>query len=446
LAGVTLVDPGRLGPGVYFVDRYANTANTVTFGQGIISHQVAGEWWRYAAWYGPDRRVRVGRQPSGGGWEIVVLPMSLQRNDSHNCISLGISAADGRLHVCAGAHGAAMAYTRTVAGAVDDVPAWRATLFATPTDTLAGVAIGNMTYPVFTGKPDGGLLFWYRNGGPSNGRARLAEYDGTWRLLGDVTRSTGTWTAWNGATSTSRYLYSPAPQYDGTRLHLVGTWRESNPAVLCAPNTIANHHVVHVYSDDHGRTWRNGAGTQVAATGVDPLSVNDPGILADSNTDTRYALQVPSLAVGPAGLIGYLGNYVRGGLLPDGCVNNEAERIQKAGEHARWRDAQGWHNSSVVVAGQNVFCQYPSGRAGRGHIVFGSNGDMHVLYSGLRIYSATPPDYNDWSLTFNGPAYLNAFGEFQIDRTRQDHVSVLYCERSTGNTSPVWVREFVLGP
>ena len=304
LAGVTLVDPGRLGPGVYFVDQYANTANTVTFGQGIISHQVAGEWWRYAAWYGPDRRVRVGRQPSGGGWEIVALPMSLQRDDSHNCISLGISAADGRLHVCAGAHGAAMAYTRTVAGAVDDVPAWRATLFATPTDTLAGVAIGNMTYPVFTGKPDGGLLFWYRNGGPSNGRARLAEYDGTWRLLGDVTRSTGTWTAWNGATSTSRYLYSPAPQYDGTRLHLVGTWRESNPAVLCAPNTIANHHVVHVYSDDHGRTWRNGAGTQVAATGVDPLSVNDPGILADSNTDTRYALQVPSLAVGRPGSSG----------------------------------------------------------------------------------------------------------------------------------------------
>jgi hypothetical protein len=48
-------------------------------------------------------------------------------------------------------------------------------------------------------------------------------------------------------------------------------------------------------------------------------------------------------------------------------------------------------------------------------------------------------------LSFNGPDFLNAFGEFQIDRTRQDRISVLYCERSTGSTSPVWVREFALG-
>jgi hypothetical protein len=64
---------------------------------------------------------------------------------------------------------------------------------------------------------------------------------------------------------------------------------------------------------------------------------------------------------------------------------------------------------------------------------------------GCGIYSATAPDYNDWSLTFNGPESLNAFGEFQIDRTRNDQVSVLYCERSTRSTSPVWVREFALG-
>jgi hypothetical protein len=156
-------------------------------------------------------------------------------------------------------------------------------------------------------------------------------------------------------------MYHAAPQYDGARLYLAGTWRESNPAVICAPG-----------------------------------------------------------------------------------VNDEAERIRKVGEHARWRDAQGWHNSTVMVGGQNVFCQYPPGRAGRGHLVFGPNGAMHVVYSGLRIYSATPPDYNDWSLTFNGPAYLNAFGEFQIDRTLRDRISVLYCEQSTRSTSPVWVRDFTL--
>ena len=448
---VTLIDPGRLDPaGLFFIDEWKNTANGVIFGQGLISHQHQGQWWQYAAWYGSNRKVKVARKDPTGVWETVTLDIPIPTNDSHDSIALGISTLDGRLHLAAGGHNEPIKYTRI--GLLDP---WTVANWSTPSDTLAGTTIGDTTYPTFTSLPNGGLLFWYRNGGSSNGRLRLARYDGeTWTVAGDVTSSTGTYTATFKSppnTSATRGFYWVPPLYSDGKVHLIGTWREGDPDVVLVPyaGVIANHHAVYVYSEDDGLTWRNNNGTLVAATGSDPISVADVNTLVDNATDTRYGLQVPTMATGPNGLIGYLPDYVRGSNVgSDGAVSSETERVQKTGQHPRFRSpiTGAWTARTVSVNGTDVLCQYPTGRAGRGQMVFGPDSTMYVFYTGFRVYSAPPPNYNNWTLRFWGPDYLNAFGEAQIDRSREaeGRVSFLYIEEGAGSTAAVCVRDFIL--
>lgn len=450
-----ILNPGRVGLGLYFVDSYNNTANTSIHGQGTVAHQAAnGAWWRYAAWYGVDRNVRVGRQDPDGAWDVATLPIALGPNDSHNTIALGVSRGDGRLHLVAGQHADPMFYTRTATGSLDLPGPWLATGFAAPSSTLAGTVVGDLTYPTFTATPGGDLLYWYRNGGSGNGRMRLATYESStsmWTVVGDVSSAVGNYTAPNGIVSATRNLYWAAPVYgaDGA-LHIIGMWREGNVNVRCNPGQpFLNHHVVHVRSTDNGLTWLNGAGEQVAETGVTPLAVGAPGILADPNTDIPYCIQALSAsALGPGGAIGYLPDYVRGGRMGTDCVYSEAFRIDRASHHPRWRDPVTgiWGHQTIQVDGVDVDCEYPVGRAGRGHFAWGPNGHAYAFLAGLRVYSAPPP-YTNWTPTFDGPGEgLKAFGEMQIDRTREaeGRVAFLYAEQSTGSSGPVCVREFVL--
>jgi hypothetical protein len=455
-----LVGSGQIGVAKYFVDQFGANPSTVNFAQALVSHLAPDGWWQYAAWYAPNSALTLARRHDDEGvWESITLPFGLQHNDSHNSINLGISTADGRLHVAAGQHNDPVRYTRSYAGFVDDgfEAVWGAGTFEAPSATLAGAVVGELTYPTFTAKPDGGLLFWYRNGRSTNGRMRLAEYAaGAWSLLGDVTSSAGSWTAPNNrAVSTSRNFYWAHPAYgpDGV-LHVAGTWNEGNPAVLQVPTApVAQHHIVYVTSPDHGRTWYGSAGTQIATTGSDPIHVNKPGIhVPASTTDTRYALLVPDLALGPGGLVAVLADYVSPDLLtnsPKHVVDMD-QRVAYAGNHPRWRDPNGvWSAQSVKVNGQFVFNRYPAGRlaATRGKLVFGTDGAMHVIHSGVRICSATAPDYDDWQVTFRGQNYLYAFGEMGgIDRSRPDRVSVLYIEQAPAGatSSAVCVRDFLL--
>lgn len=453
---ITLANSGRIGVAKYFVDQYGGNPSTVSFGQALVSYATTDGWWQYAAWYAPNNAVMLARRNPLGEWSSIALPFGLRANDSHNSINLGVSRLDGTLHIAAGQHNDLIQYTRSYVGFLDDGAAatWLPSAFEPMTGDLLGTAIGVTTYPTFTGKPDGGLLFWYRNGGPGAGRMRLAEYDGAWALVGDVTSSSGSWTAPNnGAVSTSRNFYWAHPVYDGDRLHLAGTWREGNSAVLQVPTApIAQHHIVYVYSDDHGRTWFNTAGAQVGATGTDPFGVNDAVHVPNATTDTRYAIQVSDICVGPNGLIGILPDYVSPDLLTNSPkhVVSMSQRSDLAGEHPRWYDVTSgvWDAVTVKIGTTHVFNRYPPGRfaATRGKLTFGPSGDMHVLFSGVRVCSASAPNYDDWRVVEAGQNYFYAFGEFQVDRSRPGRVSVLYIEQApTGDTScAVRVRDFLL--
>jgi hypothetical protein len=447
----TLVDPGRVGLGKAFTDQYGGNPSSVIYGQPLVSHQTPAGWWQYAAWYAPDNTLTLARRNPAGTWEIITLPIALQVDDSHNCIVLGVSTADGRLHVCAGQHADPMFYTRSAEGAVDDEPAWDADLFEPVTSTLAGTVVGELTYPTFTATPSGGLLFWYRNGHSGNGVMRAAEYEaGAWTLLGGVTSATGNWAAPNDAVSPTRNFYWTHPIYDGNGvLHLAGTWREANTAVLCSPGMITNHHVVYVTSPDHGRTWHNGAGVQVATTGADPIGVDDPGIHLPSFTNTNLAHQVSDLAFGPGGLVGILPDYVDPSLLTGSpkCVTTMDERFTKAGQGPRWLLNGVWDAEMIRVGGTIVRTGYPTGRKAstRGRLAFAPDGDMVVIFSGLRICSASiATGYTDWTVDEDGANTAYATGEIGgVDRSRESEglLSVLYMQRD----GRICVRDILLG-
>ena len=438
----TLVDPGRLGFAKLFSDQYGGNPSSVIYGQPLVGYENDGHW-QVAGWYGRDNSVRLARRDPSGTWTTITLPISLRVDDSHNCIALSVSPQDGRLHVVAGQHNDPIFYTRSYEGFLADgsEAPWNASIFESVTDTLAGVAVGQLTYPTFVHKPSGGLLFAYRIGTSGNGTMRLAEYeDGAWTLLGAVSSARGTWLAPNGGSSTSRNLYWAHPLYDdGGRLHLTGTWREASQSVLCSPGMITNHHVLYVYSDDDGRTWRNGAGTQVATTGSDPIGVNDPGIHIPSFTSTNLAHQVSDLALGP-GVLGILPDYVDPTLLSGSpkCVATMAERFSKAGQGPRWLAAGVWDAEMVKVGGTGsaniVKTGYPAGRGAstRGRMAFSPTGDMVIIFSGLRILSAPAPDYSTWTVDENGANTAYAFGEAAgLDRSREADglLSVLYMMR-----------------
>ncbi len=462
-----VLDSGRIGLAKYFIGQWGGNPSTTTYGQALTSYQVGGQWWQYAAWYGTNNLVRVARKDPSGTWETVVLSdMALHYNDEHNVLAFGISASDGRLHLVAGQHGNPMQYTASAPNMLDDTPPWTANLFSPSTATLGGTVVGNdLTLPTFTSKPDGGLLFWIRRGTSGNGRLHLCEYEaGTWTVLGDVTSATGNWTAPNGAVSPNRNLYWAPPLYGHGNLHLIGTWREANQAVL-VPSTapMANHHIVYCYSEDDGRTWRNNAGTTVATTGSNPISVGDPGISTGQPTyDCRNSIQCYDMCVGPNGLIGYLPDYVDGALLTaangasyPGYVATLAERDKWASEHPRWRvpPASGWAGGtwpavSIKIGGTHLFSSWPPGRhtCTRGKMVFTPAGDMVVVHSGLLVCSARAAEnYADWTLDVPSGA---GFGDLMIDRSRQDEgiVSVLTIEQAPpgATASAVLVRDIAL--
>src|ERR1041384_1281669 len=100
---------------LYFVS-FDGLVNNASYQQNaIVSH--AG--FQYAAWYTASRAAVIARRrlPSGA-WETLVLPHSLSTNDSHNSISLGISPADGRLHVAMDTHDSVVFYVKSEAGLV----------------------------------------------------------------------------------------------------------------------------------------------------------------------------------------------------------------------------------------------------------------------------------------------------------------------------------------
>ncbi len=431
----TQLDPSAL----YFVS-YDGLVNNGSFQQdAIVSH--AG--YQYAAWYTADRSAVVARRElPAGGWEKAVLPHKLSADDSHNVISLGISPADGRLHIAMDTHNTKVFYLKSEAGLASSPASrtWSAARFGAVQRTVDGTDLGAITYPQFVLTPERRLQLSYRTGGSGNGTNELAEYNGTsWRKQGKWSSATGAWTAPNGVTSTTRNMYLHGLTYgrDG-RLHAAFTWREGNTGVLCAPGGLSNHDTGYVYSDDRGRTWRDNTGIAVGTTGGAQVAVS-PNLVVDPLGPNHGLMNQESQAIDSGGSPHVVISYVPGRFTQ--CVTGyAADRVRWGRTFHLVRNADGsWTKREVPI---------PPDATGRTRIVFDRTDNAYLIMPYGRIVSASKASgWTDWTLVFDRPG-MNAFGEVNVDYSRlssEGVLSVFYQQRSSGVTpSAVRVADFRL--
>lgn len=133
------------------------------------------------------------------------------------------------------------------------------------------------TYPRFFNDSDGDLYFIFRQGGSGGGDTLFRRYNsqtGSWQQTGMLISREGRYPDWDN--STSRNAYINGIGFDANdRLHLSWIFRETG----ATPRS--NHDVHYAYSDDHGTTWFNNAGTKIAdMPAKNPIQLADPGIVA----------------------------------------------------------------------------------------------------------------------------------------------------------------------
>lgn len=241
------VELSTVGPGWA-----ANSVNAVVFRKNALASDGVDQ---YIAYYDGDGVVTLGkRKLAGGPWHVQRTPYQGNARDAHNTISIMVDGA-GYLHLAWDHHNNALHYARSVA------PGSLA-MRAAP---MTGRDEGSLSYPEFFRLADGGLLFFYRDGGSGRGNLVLNRYDPTtmaWtRLHANLIDGEG-----------RRNAYWQACVDGAGTVHVSWVWRES-------PDVASNHDMAYARSRDGGLTWEDSSGKPYA------LPINAAG--------AEYAARIP---------------------------------------------------------------------------------------------------------------------------------------------------------
>lgn len=211
-----------------------NSVNAVVFRKNsLVTH---GDQ-QYIAFYDPQANVVLGKRQLGSdAWELKTTPYKGNALDAHNSISLMVDGA-GTLHLAWDHHNNPLRYARGVRpGALE----------LTDKLPMTGQNERSVSYPEFYRQPDGGLLFFYRDGGSGRGNLVINRYDTAtqaWtRLHSNVISGEGRRNAY----------WQAFLDHQGT-LHLSWVWRES-------PDVASNHDMAYARSRDGGRSWETSQG------------------------------------------------------------------------------------------------------------------------------------------------------------------------------------------
>jgi hypothetical protein len=461
---VTLLRNTTLSSNATTVKSYDTNVNVASYRhQGILYYG----GYQYVSWYnGNARNVIVARRTfnsstlAAGSWTWAYVNFTLAAGaDSHNVISMGISPNDGRLHLAIGTHGGQLYWISTKAKTATG-STWDNTVFggtaSTPAAPVTGLgssaATGNVTYPYFVNAGDSAktLQLAYRTGSSGNGQLQLAEYTpntsttstGTWKVIGQFTGSTGSYTQ-NNITSTTRNAYPHGFTYDyAGRLHMAFTWRENLSTAFissCGTSTINNHDTAYVYSDDKGRTWKNSAGTQVGKTGSSQITVSSSGIVVDTLAVGRDLMNQETQIMDRNNLFHAMISYVPGRYQSTCATSRSVSQ-----PFHLWRSATGaWTKVEMKLGGADVNQGYD-----RSKMFFGLSNNLYVVLPDLRIVGATAStNWTDWTLLYDGRS-LGNYGETIIDYnlTRlANGVSVMYMKNTSSTTGELHVLDFKTG-
>lgn len=257
LAGCAVVPQGGDAPAVKIVDVAdgwaRNSVNAVVFRKNsLVTH---GDE-QYIAFYDADARVVLGKRRLGSdAWTLRTTQFTGNARDAHNSISLMVDGA-GYVHLAWDQHNNALRYARSLRpGALelgDRLP-------------MTGRDERSVSYPEFHRQPDGGLLFFYRDGGSGRGNLVINRYDPAaqaWtRLHGNLISGEG-----------RRNAYWQSFLDPRGTLHVSWVWRES-------PDVASNHDLAYARSRDGGLTWETSDGR--------------PYALPITATSAEYAARIP---------------------------------------------------------------------------------------------------------------------------------------------------------
>lgn len=392
---------------------YGGYLNGESFQQeGVLTFQ----GYQYAAFWNNRRHVVMARrQLSSGAWSTFEFTdYTNTADDAHNTISLGVCPADGTLHVAFDHHTNDLHYRKSVADFVT-APAsatWAANSFSATTSALvAGTTVAQVTYPRFVTEPGGHkLLFAARIGTSGSGDEVLWEYDGAshvWQSLGMLISGI--------ADSINAYLHGLSYTPGGTRLHVAWCWRETS-------NASTNHDLFYAYSDDHGRTFKNNAGTVIATTGSATINKSSSGAKVWTIGQNRGLINQEHMTVDQAGRV-----HVLLGHMPDAQVDDTSF------ESARGK-SQYFH---YLRATDGMWSRHPMGYPVvlnfRGKLGAARSGNLYAVLPDLRIAAAAPPVFSTWTLLSSGDAG-RFFSDPLVDTARllgEDTLTVIYPVKSS---------------
>jgi hypothetical protein len=256
----------NLGNKKYGDTRFSNKINGCSFQQEVMATHMG---YQYIGYYDGKRQVCLARRKLPlGKWDIIRFDdYTFKNNDAHNTISIGISPANGTIHIAFDHHGHPLHYRVSKKGAATNPrrSKWRQSLFSPIISELEKGKSIKITYPRFWQTPDGGLQFCYRHRGSGNGIRMLVDYEpktGTWCNTRQIDSSKGRYGKSNSRCSyPNGYTYGPKGY-----LHTTWVWREGPKS--------ANHDLMYSYSKDNGVTWLNSNGDKLTK----PAAVDTPGI------------------------------------------------------------------------------------------------------------------------------------------------------------------------
>jgi hypothetical protein len=196
---------------------------------------------QFISFYNANGAVVIGKRKAGTSkWQLKQTAYTGNIKDAHNSISMMVDG-DGYLHLAWDHHNSSLNYCRSIAPL---------SLELTDKILMTGVNENSVSYPEFYKMPNGGLLFFYRDGGSGRGNLVLNYYSITgkrWtRLHDNLIDGEG-----------KRNPYWQTCVDDKGVIHLSWVWRES-------PDVASNHDMCYARSPDGGLTWEKSTGQKYA--------------------------------------------------------------------------------------------------------------------------------------------------------------------------------------
>jgi hypothetical protein len=269
------------------------------------------------------------------------------------------------------------------------------------------------------------MLFSARIGESGSGDEYLWEYDTathSWISIGKYLDGTS-----HASATVNAYLHGLTYTRGGNRLHASWCWRET-------PDATTNHDLFYVYSDDHGRTWKDNAGATIATSGASFVKTTTTSAKVWTINQNRGLINQEHMAVDSAGRV-----HVLLGHMPDAQADdsNFTSARTKSQYFHYWRDTNGvW--ARTAMANLPVVLNF------RGKLAIASSNNVYAILPDLRIAAAAVANnFASWSVLDSSDSG-RFFSDPLIDSARlerEDKLTVLYPQKSSVN---IWTLDYTL--